>query len=110
MSSSYHRSEKERDLYLEILKKAQMESDQALVRIIRQKMRGVLGHSSRTADGCEIFAFPTSIAKVAHAEFDSTDWKNPRLWRNIFLMLASFGFATSWFIFFCLHFLPFGDY
>jgi hypothetical protein len=95
------------DLYLEILKKAQKESDHKLVQIIVEKLgRTCRSFPRRTIDGCQIFSFPDLNAPCATAESDTLHWKSTRFWRILFLMMVTYGFFTTWFLFFCQHFLP----
>lgn len=107
MPQSDHTHKHQTDLYLEILKKAQKESDHKLVQIIVEK----LGHATRslprrTMDGCQVFTFPELHAPGAAAKSDALDWKSTRVWRDMCLILVSFGFFTTWFLFFCEQFLP----
>jgi hypothetical protein len=107
MSHSDQIHNHQKALYLEILRKAQKESDHRLVQIIVEKLgRTCRSFPRETNDGCKVFSFPEPHAPGAAVESDAPDWKSTRVWRILFLMFASFGFFTTWFLFFCEQFLP----
>jgi len=91
-----------RDLYLEILKKAEMEADKALVQLIMKRL-GETGHSpsSVTKDGCRVFAFPEASPSSIGANQDNLFWKNSQFWQDLVQFMAVLSVSISWFIFFC---------
>ena len=106
MSPSKHTHKQRLDLYLDILKRAQKESDHALVQLIAKKIYKTMHPPTQTNDGCQVFSFPDLRTSAIVAESDAIDWRNGRVWRILFSIMVSFGFFTSWFLLFCQHFLP----
>jgi len=90
-----------RDLYLEILKKAEKEADQALIQMIARKLKNSLQHPDSTQDGCRIFAFPAFRSPTAGAEnSESLFWKDGQFWQSIVQLIAFLGLAVCYFYFF----------
>ncbi len=94
------------NLYLEILKKAQKESDHHLVQLIIDKLGSQRPLPRRTIDGCQVYSLPQKITPRTALESEAIDWKNSRVWRDLFMVMSSFGFIMTWFLFFFQKFLP----
>ena len=91
-----------RDLYLEILKKAEIEADRALIQIISKKLKATLPHPKSTQDGCQVFSFPLISAPTINGEAgDDLFWKNRQFWQELVQFIVILGTGVSWFIFFC---------
>lgn len=90
-----------RDIYLEILKKAEKEADKALVKLIIERLRESDSAPSVTKDGCQIFAFPAAPFSSCGAISDQLFWKSSQFWQDLIQFMAILGVGISWFIFFC---------
>lgn len=90
-----------RDIYLEILKKAEKEADKALVKLIVERLKESDSTPSVTKDGCQIFAFPAAPFSPCGTLPDKLFWKSSQFWQDLVQFMAILGVSISWFIFFC---------
>ena len=90
-----------RDLYLEILKKAEREADRALVQLIAKKLKATLPGPEATGDGCQVFSFPIMAATPGNTSVNhDLFWKNGQFWQDLVQFMAILATGSSWFIFF----------
>ena len=101
MSSIKNPYSEHRDIYLEILKKAEKEADKALVRLILERLKASDSTPSVTKDGCQIFAFPATPFSPSGTTSDKLFWKSSQFWQDLVQFMAILGVGISWFIFFC---------
>ncbi len=90
-----------RDLYLELLKKAEKEADRTLVQIILKKIQLAAPQPEVTHDGCRIFPFPASPVASVGPDADDLFWKNGQFWQDFLQFMAFFSVGLGWFIFSC---------
>lgn len=90
-----------RDLYLEILKKAEKEADKALIQLIANRLKENAPRPAVTKDGCQVFSFPTTPTTSCGADPDALFWKNSQFWQDLVQFIALLSVGISWFIFFC---------
>ena len=90
-----------RDIYLEILKKAEKEADRALIKIIAKRLKESEPAPSVTEDGCQIYAFPAPPFAPGTITSDELFWKSSQFWQDLIQFMAVLGVGISWFIFFC---------
>ncbi len=90
-----------RDLYLEILKKAEKEADKALVQLIAEKMKKVTPQPSLTQDGCKIFEFPATVQLASESDSDGLFYKDGQFWQDLSQFMAVLTVGLSFFVFFC---------
>ena len=101
MSQSKQINYNHRDLYLEILKKAEKEADRALVQMIARKLKATLPDPQATRDGCQVFSFPVIAATPCNANADGDIfWKNSQFWQDLVQFMVLLVAGSSWFIFF----------
>lgn len=101
MPSSNCPCEEHRDLYLELLKKAEKEADKALVQIILKKLHLTDAPPKVTKDGCQVFAFPGVPAGAASSRGDNLFWKSDQFWQDLLQFMAFLSVGIGWFIFSC---------
>ena len=89
-----------RDLYLELLKRAEKEADKALVQIIAKKLQFHDAPARITEDGCQVFAFPAVPAALG-PENDARFWKSGQFWQDLLQFMAFLSVGIGWFIFSC---------
>ena len=91
-----------RDLYLEILKKAEKEADRALIQMITKKLQNALPHPKATQDGCKVFSFPVFTGRTINSETtEECFWKNGQFWQDLVQFMGFLAAGTSWLILFC---------
>ena len=98
MSPSKQMNDDHRDLYLEILKKAEKEADRALAQMIAKRLKATLPDPRATRDGCQVFSFPMMVAPCS-ADGDLF-WKNGQFWQDLVQFMVLLAAGSSWFIFF----------
>lgn len=101
MSSITNPYSEHRDIYLEILKKAEKEADKALVKLMVERLKACDPAASVTKDGCQIFSFPVTPFPPGGTDPDKLFWKNSQFWQDLIQFMAVLGVGISWFIFFC---------
>lgn len=101
MSLSKDSYQVHRDLYLEILKKAEKEADKALVQLIAEKMKKTTPQPSVTKDGCQVFEFPSAVQMTAEQESECLFYKDGQFWQDLSQFMAVLTVCLGFFIFFC---------
>ena len=101
MSSSKVPFNEHRDLYLEILKKAEKEADRALMKIIADRLKENRPEPCLTKDGCQVFAFPETGLPPNAPDQDHLFWKSGQFWQDLVQFMALLSAGVSWFILFC---------
>lgn len=101
MSSNKCPYSEHRDLYLELLKKAEKEADKALIQLIAKRLKETHPKPSVTKDGCQVFAFPAAPNTSCGADPDHLFWKSSQFWQDLVQFMAVLGVGIGWFIFFC---------
>jgi hypothetical protein len=101
MSSIKSPYSEHRDIYLEILKKAEKEADKALIKLIVERLKESDGTPAITKDGCQIFAFPATPFNPGGTIPDELFWKSRQFWQDLVQFMAILGVGIGWFIFFC---------
>jgi hypothetical protein len=101
MPTANYPCDEHRDLYLELLKKAEKEADRTLVQIILKKIQGPAPQPEMTQDGCMVFAFPALPAAACGPEADALFWKKRQFWQDLLQFMAFLTVGISFFIFFC---------
>lgn len=101
MSSVKNPYSEHRDIYLEILKKAENEADKALVKLIVERLKESDPEPCVTKDGCQVFAFPAASFSPGGTISDQLFWKSSQFWQDLIQFMAILGVGISWFIFFC---------
>jgi hypothetical protein len=99
MPSSNYPCDEHRDLYLELLKKAEKEADKALAQIIMRKLYLEDAPPEVTKDGCQVFAFPGIPAAAACPTADHLFWKSDQFWQDLLQFMAFLSAGIGWFIF-----------
>ncbi len=101
MSSANYPCDAHRDLYLELLKKAEKEADRALVQIIVKKLHLTDTQPEITKDGCQVFAFPGIPVSATGPDADPSFWKSGQFWQDLLQFMAFLSVGIGWFIFSC---------
>jgi hypothetical protein len=101
MQSTHYPCNENRDLYLELLKKAEKEADRALVQMIRAKLQAAPPLTETTGDGCQILAFPGASVAAPGPAPEHLFWKSSAFWHVLVQFIAFLSFGIGWFIFFC---------
>lgn len=101
MSSIKYPYSEHRDMYLEILKKAEKEADTALIKIIADRLKEYDPKPSVTKDGCRVFSFPAAATLSCGTDPNQLFWKNSQFWQDLVQFLAFLSVSISWFVFFC---------
>ena len=101
MPQANYPCDEHRDLYLELLKKAEKEADRALVQIIVKKLHLTESHPKVTEDGCQVFAFPGVPVAAAGTDAEHLFWKSNQFWQDLLQFMAFLSVGIGWFIFSC---------
>jgi hypothetical protein len=83
------------DLYMEILKKAQMQADQELVNLIRHRIKNIVSPPKQTLSGCEIIPYPFAVGEPVAVLQDICFWKKSGFWQDLVQFLGVLSFSLS---------------
>lgn len=98
-----------RDIYLEMLKKAEKETDAALVAMLRDRIRSMKPQPVVTDDGCRLYQFPRCGESADIALNRSFLHRQDRLWQDLAQFIVILSVFIAWFLFFC-HLLSFAPH
>ena len=90
-----------RDLYLEMLKKAEKETDMALVAMLRKRLDALRPEPVRTASGTLLYPFPKCDKGDNMVLSPTLFWKSGQFWQDLVQFMAVLATLMAWIIFFC---------
>jgi hypothetical protein len=90
-----------RDIYLEMLKKAEKETDAALVAILRERIKSIRPQPVTTHEGCRLYQFPRCGESGDVALSQSYFRQEDRFWQDLAQFIVILSVFIAWFVFFC---------